>query len=534
MSDKMRITGMASGLDVDATVKQMMKPYNMKLDKEKQDRQIMEWQQNLYRDIIGDLSTFRSTYFDVLKSDTNMLSSNNYAGFDVTSINAAGSTESTPVAATAVGAGVTEGSYKVEVTRLASGATFNGNAALKNATTGVAASAGSKMIELDPAYVQTTVNLTYNGGEPKALTIKASDTIQDVINNINSVTEGNVTAKYSELTGKFSIMTTKTGGDGTLTISGGISALKIDAGSKIGDNAELKITPPGGTATDVTRATNTFTIDGVNYNLTKPGTANITVSANTQKVFDKIKGFIDKYNEIVEKVNTKVDEKKQYTYKPLTDEQKKDMKTEEITKWEDKAKVGLLKNDSMLNGLLDSMRYAFFQGVEGAGISLKDLGLSTSSDTSQRGKIVFDQTLGGEQKLKETIKTRGQQVANLFMKSSTSQPYYNPDLTEEQRKTRTSEEGIFSRIDDIMQDYVRTNRDKSGKKGLLIQKAGLKGDFTNLLYGQMKDKDKVISDLTKKLADKENKFYLQFSKLETAMNNLNSQSNWLAQQLGTK
>ena len=82
-----RISGMASGLDTDTLVKQMMKPYNMKVDKMKQDRQTVAWRQELYRDILSDTSNITNTFFNVLKSDTNMLSENSYAGFDVTSAN---------------------------------------------------------------------------------------------------------------------------------------------------------------------------------------------------------------------------------------------------------------------------------------------------------------------------------------------------------------------------------------------------------------------------------------------------------------
>ncbi len=37
----LRITGLATGMDTDNTIKQLMKPYNMKVDKLKQDKQIV-------------------------------------------------------------------------------------------------------------------------------------------------------------------------------------------------------------------------------------------------------------------------------------------------------------------------------------------------------------------------------------------------------------------------------------------------------------------------------------------------------------
>jgi flagellar hook-associated protein 2 len=119
MSDFMRITGLASGLDVDTLVKQLMRVESMKLDKVKQDRQIIQWKQELYRDLIGSMNTFKSTYFDVLKSDTYMLSERNYSSFNVKTSDNAGFT------ATAF-AGAVAGDYKVTVSQLAERARIEG------------------------------------------------------------------------------------------------------------------------------------------------------------------------------------------------------------------------------------------------------------------------------------------------------------------------------------------------------------------------------------------------------------------------
>ena len=165
------------------------------------------------------------------------------------------------------------------------------------------------------------------------------------------------------------------------------------------------------------------------------------------------------------------------------------------------------------------------------GISLTEIGLSTSSDISQRGKIIID-----EAKLKTTIETRGEQVANLFIKSSTTHDSYDANYTSGERNIRNKEEGIFQRINDILKDYTRTTRDNSGKKGILLEKAGIKGDMSEFKSSLSEDiikKDEKINEMIKSLADRENKFYLKFSKLEVAMNKLNSQSSWLTQQLGS-
>lgn len=521
MSSTMRITGMASGLDVDTLVKQMMKSQSVKVDKLKQDRQILQWRQDNYRELLGDTNTFKSTYFDVLKIDSNMLSANNYAGLDTTSVDSASSTQS-PTATATVGVGAQSGVYSVVVNKVAKSASIQG-ASLTNATINT---------ELSDVGVSspTTFNITYNGIS-KPVTIDPSDTINSFINKVAAATSNNVTAKFSELTGKMTLQTLSTGSSNNISIDSTLLGMTAGAGTQ-GQDAEVMITPPGAEGSKtIIKSTNNFVIDGMSYTLQSADTAKttkITVASNVQKTFDKIKTFIDKYNELIAKIKTEVDEKKNNSFKPLTDDQRTNMKDEDIKKWEDKAKQGLLNRDSGLQNMLYSLRSAFFDSVKDAGISLNEVGLSTDSDYTNGGKIIID-----EVKLKDKIQNNGSQVANLFMKDSgvSYDPDHKIDLG------RYSSEGIFQRINDVLKDYTRTTRDSNNRKGILIEKAGIKGDlseFSNSLSNDITNNyDKRITELTKKLAEKENKYYAQFSKLEVAMQKLNSQSSWLSQQLGT-
>lgn len=537
MSDKLRITGMATGLDVDTMVKTMMKAENTKLDKLKQDKQILQWKQDLYREVLGDINTFKSTCFEILKPDSNMLSSNNYAGFDVQN------GDSTIATATA-GVGSKTGTYKISFIKPTAGDVDGQIAEPASASKTLSSTTlkNSKMSEIT-GITAGKITITYKNGTTPAtvdIDITADSTITDVINSISSKTSGNVIASFSELTNTFKIETTGTGVNKTLNITDNTGIIGSTGGEITGKDAIVYITPPGSTTSvKVQKPTNNFTIDGIIYNFvsnTKNGTlaeTTINVTSNVQKTFDKIKAFIDKYNENIEKIQSKIAEKKQYTYKPLTDEQKKEMEPEDIKAWETKVKQGLLKGDSNLQNMLYSMRSAFFQQVEGAGVSLKEIGLSTDSDYTKGGKIIID-----EAKLKDAIQNKGEQVKNIFMKDYSEVPY-DPDHKAPSGKNyddRAKNIGIFQRINDILKDYTRTARDSNGKKGLLIEKAGIKGDlseFENLISKEItKEYDKRINELADKLVSKENKYYEQFSKLESAMNKLNSQSNWLAQQLG--
>lgn len=72
----MRITGLASGLDMDEIIKNSMKPYRIKIDKKGQDKEIVEIKQKLYREVIKDSREFYNKYFDITNSKSLLLSKN--------------------------------------------------------------------------------------------------------------------------------------------------------------------------------------------------------------------------------------------------------------------------------------------------------------------------------------------------------------------------------------------------------------------------------------------------------------------------
>ena len=361
----------------------------------------------------------------------------------------------------------------------------------------------------------------------------ANKTIEQIINDINS--KAGVKMTYSSASKKFTIESNSTGSNSSLTFKNGTSGTAdflstifgVNSASKLGEDAKVTITGPNGPSTYL-KPQNSFEVDGVTYNLNSmpTGTVKFSLTQNTDEAFNKIKAFIDDYNKLIGDINSKTSEKKQYKYVPLTDDQKKDMKDTDIKIWEDKAKEGLVRNDSDLSNMLGSLRRAFYDSVKDVGLSLRDIGLDTSSDYSENGKIVIDET-----KLREAIKNNGDKVTELLTKKSSSFSRYDPNMSSSARDTRYKEEGIFQRISDILEDYTRTT---SGK-GILLNKAGIKGDFTdtnNTISEDLKNRDKKIKEMEEKLFDRENKYYLQFARLEKVMQQMNAQSNWLAQQLG--
>lgn len=70
----LRITGIASGLDTEQVVRDLMRIERLKVDRLYQERQTIQWRKEQFREIINRVRSFRDTYFDILKPETNLMS----------------------------------------------------------------------------------------------------------------------------------------------------------------------------------------------------------------------------------------------------------------------------------------------------------------------------------------------------------------------------------------------------------------------------------------------------------------------------
>lgn len=502
----MRITGLATGMDIDKTVQDMLKPQRARVDKSKQEIQALEWKQEIYRDVIKDVRELKTKYFDVLNKDKYLLSSSSYYGNKV---------EKTGISADVIAKGnVKEGEYEINVIELAKTANIKGDS-----------SDASMSTELS--------SLGINGGtlkiNNKEIKIDGDiKTVRDLSNAISKGTENKVKLSYSELTKSFTLETKETGESVSLTIEDKnsedlLKKLKINvtAGNTIkGSNAKVEIKEPGMDkgilVTD--KESNKFTLDGLNYDLKTKGKTNFVASKNTDKTVDLIKSFVEDYNKLVDKTDKLTKTKKNYKYKPLTEEQKKDMKEDDIKKWEEKCKEGIVKGDPYIQDMMRSLRTELLKGEDykDFNTSLQKIGISTQP-YSTNGKLVID-----EKKLRDALENNSEDVVQLF-------------TGKKDKEGNTIKDGVFERINKKLDVYVGTTLNKNGHRGLLLEKAGMKGNYTdkkNIFTKSILDKEKLMKQQIDKMNKMENQYYLKFSKLEQAMNKLNSQMSWLSSQVG--
>ncbi|MGL4802929.1 MAG: flagellar cap protein FliD N-terminal domain-containing protein, partial [Cetobacterium sp.] len=257
-----RLPGLATGMDTEAMIKEMLAGEQNKIDKVKQKEQTIAWQQEIYREVIKDLKGFNDKYFSVTSKDSII----NSSAWNTLSIN---SSNSSVITASGT-AGANNVNYKFDVVKLAQAAkaeaskATNGVEIKKNSTLkdlglsgettftikyGEGESEKSKPITIrtEPTYKKQTVlkqekdesgnPIVDENGKPVYVQAKdengdlivdekgnpiyeteeidvidqPADTIESLVKKINDASGGVVKASYSEMTGSFTIQSTKTG-----------------------------------------------------------------------------------------------------------------------------------------------------------------------------------------------------------------------------------------------------------------------------------------------------------------------------------
>lgn len=231
----------------------------------------------------------------------------------------------------------------------------------------------------------------------------------------------------------------------------------------------------------------------------------VNVTRDTEKIFEGVKKFVEEYNKLIENLNKLTDAEPTYKkYPPLTEAQKKEMSEREIELWEEKAKEGLLRKEENITALLGSMRSILYSKPEGGKYALYELGIDTSTDWKEKGKLVLD-----EAKLKSMIESEPQALQELFTSPNG---------------------GLAKRMNDALNEAASTN---SGKPGSLVAMAGIDGkasSVSNTLTKRLISINEKIKTLQAKYEKDRARYWKKFNAMEVQLSNMNTQSNWLMQQ----
>ena len=276
-----------------------------------------------------------------------------------------------------------------------------------------------------------------------------------------------------------------------------------------GQNAEIVLN--GATFTG---STNVFEINGLTFTALSTTAAGEEITVTTEDdvdgIYDMVKGFLKEYNTLINEMDKLYNADSAKGYEPLTDDEKDAMSDTEVEKYEQKIKDALLRRDSNLSTISSALKEVMSAGIEinGKTMYLSNFGINTlgyfEAADNEKNAYHIDgdpddtSTSGNADVLKSLISTDPDTVVSFF--SALSKNLYDK----------------MSSLSKSVEGYRSFGNFYDDKK--------MKSD-----YDDYKTK---ISDLEQKLNDYEDKWYSKFSKMETALAKLQSNSSAVTSLLG--
>ena len=263
-----------------------------------------------------------------------------------------------------------------------------------------------------------------------------------------------------------------------------------------------------------TSSSNSIKVNGLTLTVnakTAPGEeVTITTQDDTDGIYDMVKGFLKEYNSIINEIDKLYNAASSKGYEPLTKEEKEAMSESEIEEWEKKIKDSILRRDENLSTVRTALINTMGAGVEmnGKTMHLFDFGIDHlgyfNSEDNEKNAFHIDgdpddtNTMNNEDKLRAMITSDPDTVVNFFTGLTRN-------LYSEMSEMSKSVEGYRS-------------------FGSFYDDKKLESDY--------KDYESKIKTLEKKLTEYEDKWYAKFSRMETAMAKMQSNTNAITSLLG--
>lgn len=294
-----------------------------------------------------------------------------------------------------------------------------------------------------------------------------------------------------------------------------LEAQDILANSAVSEDGAIKIVGQDAkiilNGAEFTSSSNSFSVNGltIEAQAVTDEAISITTAVDTQGIYDKVKDFLTQYNSVINEITKLYNADSAKGYEPLTDEERDAMSETEIEKWEDKIKSSLLRRDSSLGSIMNAMINSMSQTFEvnGKKLSLSNFGISTLGflNAAENEQYAFHidgdeddaSTSGKPDKLMKAIQEDPDQIIG-FLKQLTSSLYSAVD--EKMKSTELS-------------SVYKVYNDKEIDK-------------------EIKSMEDLIKKWQEKVEAEEERYYKQFSNMETALAKLQSQTNALSGMLG--
>lgn len=484
-----RIAGMASGMDTDAMVQDLVKAYKTKGDKNVKTQKRAELKQEKWKDLNKKIKSFTNKYV------ANMKFSSYYSSKKTT---VSDSNKATVVASD----GAITGTQELEVGKLAKTAYLTGG----ELDSSVKSDTSLKSLMGDENFSGGTIKV--NGQE---INVGEDWTVG---NFVSALKDAGLNASFDENNHRLFVSAKNSGAKADFSFSGDTDitkALGLTGGkeSKVpGQDAEITLN-----GAKFTSASNTFSINGLTITAKAETAENEKLSINTDTdydaIYDKVKSFIKDYSSLINEITELYNAPANKGYDPLTDDEKEALTDSEIKKWEDKVNESLLRKDSNLASIQSLFKESMLQtfDFEGKTYSLSSFGINTSNyftvDANERNAFHIDgdpddsESSGNPDKLKAAIAADPAAVTNFFT-------------------------NLASNMYDKIQSLTKSSETRS--YGSFFDDKQMKTDIE-----KYEKKVTAWDDYVKEIEDR---YYKQFSKMESAMTKLNSQQNYLAGMFG--
>lgn len=514
ITNNLRFSGLASGIDTEALVKKLMDAEKAQLNKILQNKTKTEWKVDAYREVNTKFLDLRTSMESLRLESTftkSKLISSDSSKVDVSVSGIPSRSEYVISAATPYQPG-TPSSVKFASTTLTSetselgagnGFQFSLNGETVNLTD--KDTIRSAIAKINDLAGKTGVTASYSSGD-QAIVFTSKDAgtninIANLSNNTNvlNLADGLVSETQNDFAA------------GNPNGAIGNSAVKAVDG---------QVTING---TTLTLKNNQLTYDGITFTFKSdiPPGSNVTITKKTDvdSIFDTIKKFVDKYNDTIKTLHDKVGEKRYKGYAPLLDDQKTEMKDKQIELWEEKAKSGLLQSDRIISSALDKLRTTLYSNVRDPDStkmnsqfdSLAEIGITSSSNYKENGKLEIDET-----KLRAALENNINEVSLLFSKKYDTAKSTNNTAN---NKDEFAYSGIGWRLYDQLNETMKE----------ISKTAGTSNDA--VLAKSLSQLDTQIVSWEKRLQTKEDYYWKQFTAMEQAIQKANTQSSWLTQQI---
>lgn len=323
-----------------------------------------------------------------------------------------------------------------------------------------------------------------------------------------------INASYDTNQGRFYLSSKNTGVENAFTVEAddatlaalGLNLTDGEAGKIDASDASLVYN-----GVEYTQATNSFNINGLTMDVSSVGGEQaFSVDTDVDGIYDKVKSFVKEYNTLITEMNKLYDASSSRGYEPLTSDEKDAMTDEDIKNWEDKIKGSLLRRDSTISTLLTSMRTTLNKSVE---VTNSD-GTTSRYALSSFGIVTSDYTEKGQLHIQGDADDSDFASLDDKLKAAISD---NPEAL---MKTLTT-----------LGDEIYKNFQSSMKRVV-----GVRSSLT--FYNDLEMDDDIksykedVTSLQKKLQDEQDKYYKQFSSMETALTKLQSQQTYISQLFG--